>query len=127
MAAFFCVLQYKTTDKSHVLNLELRSELPDISACVGKVIDKLPSINNGLNEVNDKLKIINDIISKVYVGIANDKLLLYVKNTRNKLAHGELRYSEACRDKTDREIKECVDASYSYMKRVFNGFVQKYS
>ncbi len=25
MAAFFCVLQYKTTDKSHVLNLELRS------------------------------------------------------------------------------------------------------
>ncbi|WP_303921820.1 MAE_28990/MAE_18760 family HEPN-like nuclease [Treponema berlinense] len=62
-----------------------------------------------------------------YVGIANDKLLLYVKNTRNKLTHGELRYSEACRDKTDREIKECVDASYSYMKRVFNGFVQKYS
>lgn len=65
MAAFFCVLQYKTTDKSHVLNLELRSELPYISVCVGKVIDKLPSINNGLNEVNDKLKIINDIISKV--------------------------------------------------------------
>lgn len=62
-----------------------------------------------------------------YVGAVNDKLLVYVKNTRNKLAHGELKYSEACRDKTDREIKECVDASYTYMKRVFSGFVHKYS
>lgn len=83
---------------------------------------QLYSGNLDAKEIRD----VSKTFDVTYVGSANDKLLLYIKNIRNKLAHGEVKYSEACRDKSDKEIKDCVDAAYTYMKRVFNGFVQKY-
>jgi len=95
---------------------------------------EIPSYENFKKQIqlysgNLDAKEIRDVSKKFdvnYVGASNDKLLLYIKNIRNKLAHGEVKYSEACRDKTDKEIKDCVDAAYSYMKRVFNGFTQRY-
>ena len=52
--------------------------------------------------------------------------LLYIKNTRNKLAHGELRYSEACRDKTDEEIADYIDTAYRYMLKLIDSFEKVY-
>ncbi|WP_296028669.1 MAE_28990/MAE_18760 family HEPN-like nuclease [uncultured Treponema sp.] len=63
----------------------------------------------------------------VYSGSQTDKNLLYIKNIRNKLAHGELKYSEACRDKTEEEIKSYSEIAYSYLLRVIKAFENKYN
>ena len=60
-----------------------------------------------------------------YVGLVSDKFLFYVKNIRNKLAYGKVKYSEDCWDKIYNEIKEYVNAAYSYMKCFFYGVIQK--
>lgn len=63
----------------------------------------------------------------VYNGAKGDKNLLYVKNIRNKLAHGEINYSEACRDKSKEEIKSYGDDAYGCLLRVINAFENKYN
>ncbi len=69
-------------------------------------------------DYSDKMKLfsgnldarkIDNILNKYgigrIVGESKEKLL-FVKNQRNKLAHGEISYIEACRDKTLNEIIE---------------------
>ena len=53
-------------------------------------------------------------------------ILLYIKEIRNKLAHGESKYSEACRDKTFNEIAEYVDVAYYYMLELIESFEKTY-
>lgn len=60
---------------------------------------------------------------------SNDKrfsALLYIKETRNKLAHGEISYSQACRDKTLEELHEYIDKAYEYIKQLIGSFEKVY-
>lgn len=57
----------------------------------------------------------------------NDEKLLYIKNLRNGLAHGEIQFSSACRDKTDKEIKEYMNSACDILNRVINAFENAYS
>ena len=71
-------------------------------------------------------------ISKDYFGVnyrgkQGDKYLEKIKEIRNKLAHGELKYSEACRNFTNADIEKYSISVYDYMKRVIDAFCMKYS
>ena len=71
-------------------------------------------------------------ISKDYFGvnyrdIQDDKHLEKIKDIRNKLAHGELKYSEACRNFTSVDIEKYSISVCDYMKRVIDAFCIKYS
>lgn len=56
----------------------------------------------------------------------NDKDLLSVKNYRNKLAHGEKRYLDACNHSTKSEIESYKEHSYAFMNRVITAFEKVY-
>ena len=74
-----------------------------------------------------KIREISKKFGVSYKGSKNDCDLLYIKDVRNKLAHGEIAYSVACRDKTDLEITTFVNSANQYMNRVINAFEQKYT
>ncbi|MGX2985013.1 MAE_28990/MAE_18760 family HEPN-like nuclease [Helicobacter sp. 23-1048] len=59
-------------------------------------------------------------------GVNSDKLLTLVKEKRNKLAHGEAKYSIECRDMLDTDIKKIQRAVFGYMKRVIQAFEKVY-
>lgn len=73
-----------------------------------------------IREILKKLKI-------TFTGTSTDKNLLYIKNLRNRLAHGEIQFSYACRDKTDKEIKEYMNSARSILTRVIKAFEDTYS
>lgn len=71
-------------------------------------------------------------ISKDYFGVnyrgkQGDEYLEKIKEIRNKLAHGELKYSEACRNFTNADIEKYSISVCDYMKRVIDAFCMKYS
>lgn len=45
-------------------------------------------------------------------------LLLIVKNKRNKLAHGEQMFKEACRDMTLNEMEKCQEATFGALDSI---------
>ena len=51
--------------------------------------------------------------------------LLRVKNDRNKLAHGDVSFSDCARDLTMRDLEKIRDDVFSFLKDVLNG-MQKY-
>ena len=59
----------------------------------------------------------------VYIGeIEGQENLLKIKCIRNRLAHGEVGFGEACRDISDKEISEWVSIVYSYMKSIIESY-----
>lgn len=56
-----------------------------------------------------------------------DTKLVFVKNTRNDLAHGKSSYGEATRDKTSKEIKEIKNAAVNLLYRVIKAFEKVYA
>ena len=73
-----------------------------------------------------KIRLISEKFGVTYDGKPTDEKLVFIKTIRNKLAHGELKYSEACRDKTSSEIREYIDIAYEYMTIVINAFKDIY-
>lgn len=56
----------------------------------------------------------------------NDKDLLFIKNCRNKLAHGEKRYLDVCNHNTKSEIGSYKEHAYAFMNRVIAAFEKVY-
>lgn len=53
---------------------------------------------------------------------ADGKNLLRVKSYRNKLAHGEVSFQEACRDCTEVEIRQIVNEVYEYLDMIISDY-----
>ena len=84
---------------------------------------KLPTLDDFAKRVNSysgnlDSRAIDKILSKYGVGKTqtNDKeKLLIVKNIRNKIAHGELMFKEACRNFTISELEQIKNATENAM------------
>ena len=108
-------------DRFKIFHNKKNMEIPDFP----KFKDTVVLFSGNLDA--KKIRDISKRFDVTYPGHSGDESLLYIKNIRNKLAHGELGYAVACRDKTDAEIVKCVNNAFNYMNRVVNAFVQKYS
>lgn len=78
---------------------------------------------------NFDAKKMRDISMKFGINVDGDKKyesLLFVKNYRNKLAHGETRFLDACRDKTKSEIELYKEEAYGFMNKVIVAFEKVY-
>jgi hypothetical protein len=120
-----CEANYDTL-KDKIKNMFVRHYITSNAKDNSKIIDSI--ISNDLkfpsfSKYNEKNNIFSgnldaqkiDIILGLYginkIRHKNRDKLLYIKNKRNKLSHGEMSYIEACRDKTLSEIiihKEAV-------------------
>ena len=70
-------------------------------------------------------KLIREISKKLGVDLPNnidEPYLLFIKNTRNRLAHGEKKFSEACQDITLDEIKKMCRKVTIYLEEVTNTY-----
>lgn len=61
-----------------------------------------------------------------FKGTKTDNILKLVKEKRNKLAHGETKYSVECRDMSDTDIRNNQEVVFNYMKRVIRAFEKVY-
>ncbi len=115
------------------------------SKCIGNDINKLDEFRKkGLIEIpefcdyvkhiklysgNLDAKEIRNVSKNFGVNIGCDKKyasLLFVKNYRNSLAHGETRYLDACRDRSKNEIELYKEEAYSFMNKVIIAFEKVY-
>lgn len=87
-------------------------------------VNKLFSGNLDQNQIR---YISKDYFGVNYRGKQGDKYLYEIKEIRKALAHGELKYSEACRNFTNADIEKYSISVYDYMKRVIDAFKSKYS
>jgi hypothetical protein len=112
---------------SEFSKIRMKPDLTDVS--FKNITEKLKLFSGNLDaqkirEISLSIGIgIPKKIKKVQIG---DKLL-FIKNLRNKLAHGECSFSDACRDITLEEIDDiCVDAKKFIDKVIerFSDFVE---
>lgn len=106
------LLFYQNTDLKNVDYLELNKYL------------KLYSGNLDARQIRE-------ISKKLGVQIGNQvkgEKLLCVKNCRNKLAHGEESFQEACRDFSEKEMKDIAEEVFSFLEMLltdYNNFVNR--
>lgn len=79
---------------------------------------KLYSGNLDARKIKELSKELGVTVSKV----AGEEKLLIVKAVRNKLAHGEVGFSEACKDISDKEIIKIVEAVQRFMQNLINEY-----
>ena len=114
---------------------------------IGGNISKLKSFHNNQDlknidylELNKYLKLysgnldarqIKDISKRIGItlddAVSGEKLLV-VKNCRNKLAHGEVSFQEACRDFSEDDIKKIIVEVYAFLNMLissYNNFISR--
>lgn len=84
-------------------------------------------INNYLKLFSGNLdsKSIKDISYKLGVDFSNnfnEPALLKVKNFRNKLAHGETKFSNTCQDITLEEMNKLYEKIAEYLEKVIDSY-----
>lgn len=88
-------------------------------------IDKFKFFSGNLDE-NKIREISEKKFGVIFSGTSSDSLLTLVREKRNKLAHGETKYSMECNNMTDTEIRKIQKAVFNYMKRVMQAFEKVY-
>ncbi len=74
---------------------------------------------------------IRDISKRIGVPVSNSiqgENLLKVKSCRNKLAHGEVSYQEACRDFSEKDIRDIAAEVFQFLEMLitdYNNFINR--
>lgn len=96
--------------------------------------DNIETCNVSYLEINKYLKLfsgnldsrsIKDVSSMLGIVLSdkiNEPALLKVKNIRNKLAHGETKFSNTCQDITLEELEELCDKVKKYLKTIIHQY-----
>jgi len=89
--------------------------------CFPQLKDFLDHIN--LYSGNLDARAINGVLKKYGIGVlatANQHKLLEIKNKRNRIAHGEEMFKEACRHLTITELRSFQDACFDAIENVLD-------
>lgn len=83
----------------------------------------LPAFSNRIKLFSGNLdgKKLDELLQKYGIGTlstSDREQLLIIKEKRNKIAHGELMFKEACRNMTTRELQALRNASFSALESV---------
>lgn len=84
-------------------------------------INKYLKLYSGNLDARQIRKISKELGITVSMTVKGDSLLK-VKNCRNKLAHGEVSFQEACRDYSAKELKEFKSEVYDFMKMLIEDY-----
>lgn len=111
---FFC----KQSEKKRFDSLEATM---GGKTCFPQLNDFLDHIN--LYSGNLDARAINGVLKKYGIGVlatANQHKLLEIKNKRNRIAHGEEMFKEACRHLTITELRSFQDACFDAIENVLD-------
>lgn len=123
-------IKYKQSIDNHKNIVSLRNNLEKLQIFNKNNIKYIPEFSEYINNIKlfsgnldeNEIRKIAKRFGVSFEGKSSDFYLELVKEKRNKLAHGEAKYSMECRDMSDTDIKKAQKAVFNYMIRVIKAF-----
>lgn len=120
-------LEYYCKTINDTSNLMRFYELQDLKSVDYLELNKYLKLYSG----NLDARQIRNISKRIGVSVSTDVVgekLLFVKNCRNKLAHGEVSFQEACRDFSEDDIEKIVKEVLEFLNMLisdYNNFIDR--